>query len=491
MGTEQYGVRESMSSGQADMSVIEHLPQPAFVLDCQGRVIVWNHSMERLTGVAANEIVGKGDYEHGMVLFGERRPTLGNILLEHAAVRPEHYRFQRREGDQLFAEPCTPLPHGRQAICTAAPLYNNSGRCIGAIETVTDITEQRSMEDSLWISGEQMRALIRSLPDMIFTLNRDGVYTLFSWTDAKKMGIDPAEIVGKTPHAFLPRREADFIVTAVQQIIETGQTVAQERTFRWHGEQRTFHTVLHPLHDPAGRIVAVTGVSRDITTHVQCERTVQETNQAADLYFDLLSNDIYNTTLVAATVVEMLRERLSGEEEELALRVRNTLEQSIDIIKNIELLNTLGRHSIRLEPVDLDGIIRGQIQRHAGIDIRYAGCSCMVWANALLERVLSNLINNSIKYGGMGVQIDVSVIETGEIVTLTVADNGTGIPDHLKPNIFDRFTRGSRSATGSRGLGLHIVKTLVTGYGGRVWATDRVPGRPECGAAIKVILQKC
>ena len=115
----------------------------------------------------------------------------------------------------------------------------------------------------------------------------------------------------------------------------------------------------------------------------------------------------------------------------------------------------------------------------------------MVWANPLLENVISNLISNSIKFGGMEVQIDIGVVETENTVTLSVTDNGIGIPDHLKLNIFDRFNQSSKSAPGSRGLGLHIVKTLVNNYGGRVWAADRVPGKPGEGAAIKVILQKC
>ena len=132
------------------------------------------------------------------------------------------------------------------------------------------------------------------------------------------------------------------------------------------------------------------------------------------------------------------------------------------------------------------------MQRYAGIDIGYEGGTCMVWANPLLEHIISNLISNSIKFGGMKVRIDVSVMETADTVVLSVADTGIGIPDHLKPNIFDRFSsEGSKTASGSRGLGLHIVKTLVNRYGGRVWAADRVPGKPEEGVAIKIILQKC
>jgi PAS domain S-box-containing protein len=484
-------VRDSMNRSQIALNVIDQLPQPAFVLDCEGRVIIWNSSMERFTGVSAEEVIGKGDFAHGKALFGESRPTLSNCILDHAQGLPDLYNLLARNEEEIFAESLIPLTSGRYALCTAAPLYGTNGKRIGAVETVRDITGEKSTENSLRMSEEQMRILISSLPDIILTLNRDGVFTQFFWTEAQKMGIAPADMVGKTPHALFPREEATFLIAAAHQVIDTGEIVSDTRTFQWRGGLRSFQITLHPLHDSSGRIVAATGVCRDITRYLLCEKTVQETNQVADLYLDLLSSDIYNTSMVAATVIEMLRERLSGEEAELAQRVKSTIEQGINVIKNVELLNTLNKHRIRLEPVDLDSVIRSQIQRYSGIEIGYHGCSCKVWANPLLEHIVSNLISNSIKYGGMKVGIDIAVIETEEIVTLTIADTGIGIPDHLKPNIFDRFSRGGKTASGSRGLGLHIVKMLTNQYGGRVWAADRVPGKPEEGAAIKVILQKC
>jgi PAS domain S-box-containing protein len=491
MNMNKQKVSESMDHSQLSKSVIDQLPQPALVLDMEGRVVIWNTSMERFTGIPAGEIIGNGNYAHAKALFGELRPTLSNCILDHSEVSRDHYRHLILDGEEIFAESLIPMASGRYAVCMAAPLYSGAGKRIGAVETIRDITEQKSTEDTLKMSEEQKQILIKSLPDIIFTLNRDGVFTQFFWTDAQKLGINPGEIVGKTPHALLPRDEADRLIEACRQVIDTGQIVSEMRTFQWRGSMRSFQTTIHPLHDSAGKIVAATGVSRDMTRYVMNERTVQETNQLADLYLDLLSTDIYNTSMVAATVIEMLRERLSGEEAELAMRVKNTVEQGINVIKNVELLNTLNKHRIRLEPVDLDKIIRSQILRYAGIDIRYSGCTCMVWANPLLEHIFSNLISNSIKFGGMKVRIDINVMETGEIVTVTIADNGIGIPDPLKPNIFDRFTRGGKTASGSRGLGLHIVKTLITRYGGRVWAADRVPGKPEEGAAMKVILQKC
>jgi PAS domain S-box-containing protein len=484
----QKRVRESMNRSQIPVSIFDHIQQPALVLDCEGRVVVWNDGMERYTGVSAEEIVGKGDYIHGKALFGEICPTLANSILTHSDAGNDHYRLLSHEGEELLARSCIPPASGREVVCMAAPLYDTTGRQIGAVETIRDAPEERTVEDSRGASEEQVQILAKTLPDMIFTLNRDGIFTQFYWTGARNQGIDPETIAGKTPHALFPAEEADFLAGAAHWVIETGEAVSETRSFSWRDEVRSFQITIHPLHNASGKAVAATGVGRDITRDLVCERT----SQLSSLYLDLLGTDIYNTSMVAATIIEMLRERLSGEEAELAQRVKNTVEQGINVIKNVELLTALNKHRIRLEPTDLNSIIRGQIQRYSGIEIRYEPGSYTVWANPLLEHILSNLISNSIKFGGMKVRIEISVMETADTVTLTVADTGIGIPDHLKLNIFDRFSReGSKTASGSRGLGLHIVKTLVNQYGGRVWAADRVPGKPEEGAAIKVILQKC
>ena len=68
-----------------------------------------------------------------------------------------------------------------------------------------------------------------------------------------------------------------------------------------------------------------------------------------------------------------------------------------------------------------------------------------------------------------------------------VTDNGPGIPDGMKPQVFDRFARDS-TVRSSYGLGLHIVKMLVESYKGKVWAGDRVEGDFTKGAAIHFTL---
>ncbi|MGD9588231.1 MAG: sensor histidine kinase [Pyrinomonadaceae bacterium] len=95
-----------------------------------------------------------------------------------------------------------------------------------------------------------------------------------------------------------------------------------------------------------------------------------------------------------------------------------------------------------------------------------------------LEQILTNLIDNAIKFNRTGGTVSVMSVESGPKTTIKVSDTGEGIlPDHL-PRVFERFYRADRGRTrevGGTGLGLAIVKHLVRLHGGDV-SVDSTPG---------------
>lgn len=101
----------------------------------------------------------------------------------------------------------------------------------------------------------------------------------------------------------------------------------------------------------------------------------------------------------------------------------------------------------------------------------------------MMKRVLENLINNALKYNPTSTVISVQVEDGAEIFWLTVADNGTGIAEELRPNIFAPFVSGNHArTTGSgSGIGLTIVKTVVERHGGTVTLT----ANPRNGASTE------
>jgi signal transduction histidine kinase len=88
-----------------------------------------------------------------------------------------------------------------------------------------------------------------------------------------------------------------------------------------------------------------------------------------------------------------------------------------------------------------------------------------------LQQVLTNLLDNAIKYSPDGGPVDVRLEQTDGVVSITVADHGIGIPEEAREDVFRRFYRMDPNLTGGvggSGLGLYICRQLVEGMGGRI-----------------------
>ncbi|WP_062397749.1 sensor histidine kinase KdpD [Methanogenium cariaci] len=139
-------------------------------------------------------------------------------------------------------------------------------------------------------------------------------------------------------------------------------------------------------------------------------------------------------------------------------------------------------------PINLDALISAEISQHPEGAIAFMRTGCTVWADGLLSVVFTNLIRNSIKYGGSGVHIWISSEEADHEVTITVEDDGPGLSDDKKLQLFSLFQE-STTERGGRGLGLHITRLLIRRYGGKIRPGDRIPGRPESGLSIRFTLR--
>jgi len=94
-----------------------------------------------------------------------------------------------------------------------------------------------------------------------------------------------------------------------------------------------------------------------------------------------------------------------------------------------------------------------------------------------MDQVLTNLIENAVRYTPYGSPIEVTARREEDQLVISVADRGPGIPSVDLERIFDKFYRvlGTQRTTGS-GLGLAVVKGLVEAHGGRIWAENREGG---------------
>lgn len=152
--------QEIVRSRRSLADIISFLPDATFAINRDGVVITWNRAMEDLTGIPAESMIGKGDYEYSLPFYQERRLMLANLVLMPEAEVESLYTHVNREGDTLVVDTFIPSirgKSGRYFWAKASPLYDPDGNVTGAIETIRDITERREMEGKLARSNAELQ----------------------------------------------------------------------------------------------------------------------------------------------------------------------------------------------------------------------------------------------------------------------------------------------------------------------------------------------
>ncbi len=254
-----------------------------------------------------------------------------------------------------------------------------------------------------------------------------------------------------------------------------------------------------PLKDEDGKVLGAVTTMQDYTEHLRIKREMVEAKERLELYLDILSHDVNNLNLAIRGNLELFRARMgSGIQGNAYLdNAERMLNEVSNLVENIHKLQMLENgktvhRSIALGPLLEDMVLYGRQTpgRKVVIDTDIQQ-DLVVEANDLLRDVFTNLIHNAIKYTPDPVQVTVRAERTlfngKDTCRVVVEDNGCGIPNEMKFRIFNRFERGSPSTNG-RGLGLHLVKKIVEGFGGTVWVEDRVAGDRNLGARFVVNL---
>ena len=129
---------------------IEHLPDPAFIVNQEGVLTHWNKAIEELTNTPKENVIGSQFEGYSKVIYGYSTPLLVNYLLEEKAVPKERYLDTKTETDKLFVETTLTIAEKPLMIqAVAAIIRNNQGEVIGAIETFRDITEIKLKEQTI------------------------------------------------------------------------------------------------------------------------------------------------------------------------------------------------------------------------------------------------------------------------------------------------------------------------------------------------------
>jgi PAS domain S-box-containing protein len=277
--------------------IVDFLPDATLVVDKEGQVIAWNRAIEVMTGVKAEEMLGKGNYEYALPFYGERRPILIDLALHADEGIETRYTTIYRVEDILFGEAFTPmLPSGNLYLsATACVLRDAKGNIVGAIECIRDITERKRVEEMLREREEFLSSIVENIPDMIFIKDtRDLRFIRVNKAGEMLLGYKREDLSGQNDHDFFPKEQADFFTKKDREVLERGELYdIPEEPIETKTGRRILHTKKIPILDRNGKPAYLLGISEDITERKRAEEALRESEAKYRQLFEAESDAIF------------------------------------------------------------------------------------------------------------------------------------------------------------------------------------------------------
>ena len=339
--------------------------------------------------------------------------------------------------------------------------------------------------------------LLDTIEDGICGADRNGVVTLLNPAAGRLLGAEPVELVGASIHDLLHGSApggsncgADCVLLRAL----TRHVSASAETTIYRRDKTSFPAEfsLTPILEQ-GRVSGSVLSFRDISQRFALDRMKDE-------FVSTVSHELRTPLTSIRGALGLLSAGLLGTMSEkaanllrIALSNSDRLVRLINDILDLERIQS-GREPLSFRPIALGEIVRQAIDGMqpvadaAGVQLIHDPNMVQISADPdRMLQVVTNLLSNAVKFSPEGATVSVTLREGSSGVTLSVIDQGRGIPADKLDSIFDRFQQVDASDSrqkGGSGLGLAICRTIVQQHGGRIWAERN----PVCGSTFRVIL---
>ena len=202
--------------------IIDFLPDPTLVVDEASRVIAWNRAMEQMTGVAAPDMLGKGDYEYAIPFYGERRPILIDLVRLPDEEFAHKYAHIARQGSVLAGETFVTHLRGSSGYlyATASALHDLKGDFAGAIETIRDLTERKQAEVELQRAKEVAEAATQAKSAFLATMSHEIRTPMNAIIGMSGLLLDTQLAPDQREFAETIRNSGDALLTIINDILD-------------------------------------------------------------------------------------------------------------------------------------------------------------------------------------------------------------------------------------------------------------------------------
>jgi PAS domain S-box-containing protein len=461
-------------------NLIDYANAPIIVWDQSFKVTRLNHAFERLTGLKAEEVLGRPLD----ILFPDmsRDESLAYIRRTLSGERWEVVEIPilRKDGDM------------RTVLWNSANIYNKDGSVIATIAQGQDITERKQAQEQIRFQA----SLLDQVRNAVIATDIDGriIYwnkfaeTLYQWTSE--------EIIGKNIlGTIVPDDKSSIMQNVISGINQTDYSEGEFRVRRKDGSIFPAHYTFSTIRDGLGKKIGFLGVSIDITERKRAEEDLRSAKDRAESATRAKSEFLANMSHEIRTPMNavigltglLLSTELTPDQRDSVETIRASGDTLLALINDILDFSKIEGGKLELEslPFDLNECIEASLDLVApaaarkGLSLSYSVNSdvpnTVVSDVTRLRQVLANLLSNAVKFTKSG-EISVNVssrLEGGSnYIQFAVRDTGIGIPKDRMDRLFQSFSQIDSSTTrqyGGTGLGLAISRRFVELLGGSIW----------------------
>jgi PAS domain S-box-containing protein len=481
--------------------IIEGSPIPSFVINREHQVILWNRACMELTGYSSDDMVGTD--RHYFPFYSVTRPMVADLIVDNDIESLSKYygsKKVKKSEKVIGAYEATDYfenlgGQSRYLYFLAAPIYDEEGSIIAAIETLQDTSREEELTRSLREYAETLQnelaenielrreiedvynylqSIVKSLPDKIYELDKDGIVNFVSRSKKIEGGRSQRELKGRNFMEFVAPEDESFVMSKWEDAKKGIYTPYEIETTSKDGRKINFLITASPVIGTDHYIL----VQRDITEFKNLEKKLYNSQKLAALgqLSAGIAHEVRNPLSSIKMSLQILEKRMNPEGNDLkrfkiAQKEVEHLEElvnnvlvfakpvdpkmvAVDLIKVLEQAIALSEKVIHDKQVSIK--LEAQEIPQCNVDV------------AMITDAFLNIIRNAAEAADEKGSIRIFARSIGSqppAVLVVVEDNGCGIDEADMPHLFNPFFTKKKYGTG---LGLSQVSKIVELHQGKI-----------------------
>jgi PAS domain S-box-containing protein len=500
--------------------IIEGSPIPTFVIGRDHRIILWNKACAELVGYQAAEMIGT-DKQY-LPFYKEKRPVIADLIVDDDIDGLERYYGKKRVQKSTVVEGAYEARdyykklggRSRHLYFLAAPIRDERGEIIAAIETLQDVSREKEMAANLKEYAETMqdelaenvrlrqeieavynylRSIVDSSPDTLFDLSSGGIINYVSGNLKTDKGSIFGEIKGKPFTEFVAIEHRALALSVWEDVKKGIYNPFEIEAMEKDGSKRNLLITPRPV-EGTDRYVFV---QRDITEFKDLEKKFYESEKLAAIgqLSAGIAHEVRNPLSSIKMSLQILEKRMQPEGNDLKrFRIAQREVEHLEELVNDVLI--YAKPAVpKKEPSDIRRIVDNALalverlvtDKNIHVQTDFGESLPLLHVDsAMLEQAFLNIYRNAVDAMELDGVLRTTVRQTGNDpaqIQITVEDNGCGIDAADLPHVFNPFFTKKKYGTG---LGMTQVKKIIDLHTGSIEIRSKNKGGTRVMATLPV-----